>query len=188
MQWQRCNKCGNMKPLDSFWKINKKPRKICIDCEKKYQEENKERKKEYDKSRYKESKDRTEIPTCFRCGKHKANVINNQLYWCFNCLKKYEKEYGQKIKVEILDTKKRKVKMSALSNYEFAKLVEKFVDKLENQGILDKELKSDIIEASNALNKEEIVAELIQQIKIFKDYDEKEVNFPYKKYVERLLV
>jgi hypothetical protein len=77
--------------------------------------------------------------------------------------------------------------MSTLSDYEFAKLVEKFVDKLENKGELDEKLKKNIIEASTVSNKEEIVEDLINQIKIFKDYDEHHINFPYKKFVERLL-
>jgi hypothetical protein len=109
MEWKRCKSCGNLKAIDNFWKKHGEPRDYCIECERK--KVDKEKKKEYDRNRYSKTKKRKpkEKIVCFRCGTNIANVKNNQLYWCFDCLKKYEEEYKQKIKVEIIDSHRRKI-------------------------------------------------------------------------------
>ena len=119
-------------------------------------------------------------PLSFKDNSSKAGVLNFKLIEQYNISDLLPDTL-------VLDEGIEETKMNTLSNYEFEKLIEKFVNKLENHGELDNKLKSDILKASTVWNKEEIMEDLIKQIKIFKDYDEKEVNFPFKRYVERLL-
>lgn len=98
--------------IDNFYKIEED--KYFSKCKKCIKEENKEKKeikKEYDKKRYleKKKKKKNEKIICMRCNKYYVNVKNNELYWCFHCLEKYENELNQKIKVEIIDKTIKKV-------------------------------------------------------------------------------
>lgn len=108
MEWKRCTKCKVLKRINNFWKQGDSHRSRCIDCLTKSID--KEKKKEYDKERYLKRKNKIakEEPICSRCQKKFANVKNNQIFWCFNCLLKYEKEYKRKIPVEIIDMRRRK--------------------------------------------------------------------------------
>jgi len=112
MQWIRCNVCKDLKQEVEYYNNGDEKRKVCKKCMKEKYFLDKEKKKEYDKQRYfknKKSKyDNKHI--CMRCGKNYINVRNNELEWCFHCLRKYEREWKQKIKVEVLSLTIQKVK------------------------------------------------------------------------------
>lgn len=121
MRWKRCSKCGDLKPVSSFWKKGNGYQSKCIKCLKAEYIDNKEQKKEYDRKRYQKNKTKTkkEEYVCMRCDEFVANVRNNQLYWCFHCLKKYEEEWKQPIEVRVINPVIRrseyyKEKMSAV--------------------------------------------------------------------------
>jgi len=158
-------------------------------------------KKEYDKKRYnkiKEERLKNGIDhLCMRCEERYANVLNNQLYWCFNCLEKYEKEYKCKIKVEVIDNRKRlfslpfnKYKNDIIGTKTIEGYFYDFINSLENRGVIDDLAKSKILELSNLDKKEKVIMKLINDINIFLDYeessDDKLVDFPYKKYLKLL--
>lgn len=112
MKWIRCNVCKDLKQEVDYYMAGDERRKTCKKCMKEKYFLDKEKKKEYDRQRYiklKENKvDNRHI--CMRCGKYYINVRNNQLEWCFHCLRKYEKEWKQKIKVEVINSSIRKIK------------------------------------------------------------------------------
>jgi len=62
-----------------------------------------------------------------------------------------------------------------------------FIGKLENQKFFDKDLYIRIMDISNSWNKAEILGMMVDKIRIFQDYDEKETNFDYKPYLDVLL-
>lgn len=101
MKWKRCSKCKDLKPVEYFWKRGNGFQSVCIECSKKEYIKNKDRKKKYDKER--RAKEKKEEYVCMRCDEFVANVKNNSMYWCFHCLLKYEKEWKQKIKVEVIN-------------------------------------------------------------------------------------
>lgn len=105
MKWKRCTKCGDLKPVDRFWHKGNGYQSKCIECSKIEYRENKEKKKKYDKERYQKIKKEhhQEEFVCMRCDEFVANVRNNQLYWCFHCLAKYEKELKQPIEVQVIN-------------------------------------------------------------------------------------
>lgn len=195
MEWKRCSKCGNLKRIDNFWKQGDKRRSACSKCLTEQVDKNK--KKKYDKNRYLKNKKKIakEEPICSKCQNRFANVKNNQIYWCFNCLLKYEKEYERKIPVEIIDIRRRKyVQLIKEKNKEeshllnsFKKILLQFIEKIEHKNIIDEKLKYEILQLSVLWNKQEVIEDMIKKIKVFKDYDEKEVNFPYKYYLQVLL-
>ncbi len=112
MQWIRCKVCNNLKQEVEYYKNREERREICKDCMKEKYFLDKERKKEYDKKRYLKNKTnkKEKRNICMRCGKYYVNVKNNQLEWCFHCLERYEKEWKQKIKVEVTCFSIRKLK------------------------------------------------------------------------------
>lgn len=112
MKWIRCNVCKNLKQEVDYYKNGDERRNTCKDCMNEKYFLDKERKKEYDRQRYlKNKKTQTKKRNiCMRCGKYYVNVKNNQLEWCFHCLEKYEKEWKQKIKMEVVNSSIRKVK------------------------------------------------------------------------------
>ena len=67
-------------------------------------------------------------------------------------------------------------------------LVKKFVDKLENKGKLDDKLFDQILEASENPDKQFIMQHMVEQIEVFRSYDEDpdDVNFNYEQYLEEL--
>lgn len=100
-----------MKYITEYYKQNDYYRSVCKSCMK--LKIDKKKKKVYDHNRYlklKKKKIFKKKLVCMRCDKYVANVRNNELYWCFHCLEKYEVEWKQKIKVEILNYIIRKVK------------------------------------------------------------------------------
>lgn len=197
--WKRCNSCHNLKPLNEFWRHGIYYRSRCKECLSK--EVDKKKKKEYDKKRYenfKINKVKNKIDyVCMRCEKRYANVRNNQLYWCFNCLGKYEKENKQKILVEIIDVRRRKYKL-LWNDYKDIEVGGKtiegflydFINNLENRNIIDSVAKENILSISNLNDKEDIIKKLINDIELFLDYEESSdkllVDFPYKKYLLEL--
>ena len=68
--------------------------------------------------------------------------------------------------------------------YKFDTIVKKFVYFLENKGEYKERYAKEILERSKAVNKEEILEELIKQVNIFREYDENEsrVDFNYKPF------
>lgn len=76
--------------------------------------------------------------------------------------------------------KKRKLKRG------LDRLVYLFVDDLENNNKFNEKLYNKILEASEVLDKKMILDDLVKNIKLFDDYNEKEVNFDYRKYLRRL--
>jgi len=115
MNWKRCDVCHDMKNLSEYWKQGNSYRNTCKSCMKLIYNnpEKKQKKKEYDKARYEKNKSiKKDIIICMRCDKYQANVRNNQLYWCFNCLEKYEREWKQKIKVEVILKTTKKIKFT----------------------------------------------------------------------------
>jgi len=106
MEWKRCGKCKDVKPIDCFWRKGNSYQSKCIDCMKLEYQENKEKKKEYDRIRYqkvKEEKEKKIEYVCMRCEEFVANIKHNVMYWCFHCLFKYEKESRQKILTEVIN-------------------------------------------------------------------------------------
>ena len=78
-------------------------------------------------------------------------------------------------------------KTSHLSDNSFKKTLLQFIEKIEHDDVVDERLKYKILHASSLWNKEEVLEDMIKKIKVFKDYDEEEVNFPYKYYLQILL-
>lgn len=76
--------------------------------------------------------------------------------------------------------KKRKLKRG------LDRLVYLFVNDLENHNKFNDKLYNKILEISDALNKKLILDNMIREIELFDDYDNNEVNFNYKKYLEGL--
>ncbi|HUS51089.1 MAG TPA: hypothetical protein VMZ91_13050 [Candidatus Paceibacterota bacterium] len=95
----------------------------------------------------------------------------------FNLFKKKSKNIK---KEEIKNT-------SYLSDKSFEKVLIKFIEKIEHHNTVDEKLKYKILHASSLWNKEAVVEDMIRKIKVFKDYDEEEVNFPYRYYLKVLL-
>lgn len=112
MKWIRCKSCGDLKQEIEFYKLGDERRNVCKKCMHDKYFSNKEKKAKYDKERYEKKKreEKDERHICMRCGKYYANVRNNELEWCFHCLKHYEEVYEQKIKVEIILPYYRRVK------------------------------------------------------------------------------
>ena len=114
MKWIRCNICQDLKQEVDYYKNGDNRRKTCKKCMQEKYFLDKKKKKEYDKKRYKIIKEKKvdNRHICMRCGKYYVNVRNNELEWCFSCLLKYEKEWKQKIKVELISSTIRKKKDS----------------------------------------------------------------------------
>jgi len=111
MQWIRCNVCNNLKQETEFYMNCGIRRKTCKKCMKLRYPIDKKNKKEYDSVRYLKNKiNKKERNVCMRCSKYYVNVKNGALEWCFECHKRYEDQYNQKIKVEIISSVIRKVK------------------------------------------------------------------------------
>ncbi len=105
MEWKRCSKCKNLKPVECFWRQGDGYRSQCKDCmrEKLYTKEYKDKKKVYDKKRYLKNKtNKKKKFICMRCDKKEAKVKHGVMFWCFDCLFKYEEENNQKLSVEVL--------------------------------------------------------------------------------------
>jgi hypothetical protein len=74
-----------------------------------------------------------------------------------------------------------------INDKNFEDILIKFIEKIEHKGIVDEELKHKLINAATVFNKNEVINQMIKQIKVFKDYDEEKVNFPYKYYLDILV-
>jgi len=111
MKWKRCSICNDLKTIDNFYKKYDGYSSACKKCIKEKNIINKDIKKEYDRKRYLKKKKEKQLEdiVCMRCDLFYANVKNNQLYWCFHCLEKYEKELKQSLKVEVIRKTMRRV-------------------------------------------------------------------------------
>lgn len=200
MKWKRCNRCQNLKPIDNFWKKGNGYQSKCIKCMKMEYQQNKDKKKEYDKIRYqkvREEKEKEIEFICMRCEEFVANVKNNVMYWCFHCLFKYENESKQKIPVEIINPVIRRSKyfeerkmfsLSKPDKEKMEKLLKNFTLKLEDKDLFDEKIKNSIIKLSNIENKEEIMQDFISKIETHKSYDDEAgIQFPYKGYIDKFL-
>lgn len=197
MKWKRCGNCKDLKPVDSFWKKDGGYQSKCIDCMKKEYQKNKKKKKLYDKIRYENNKQDKEEYVCMRCEEFVANVKNNVMFWCFHCLFKYEKEWKQKIPVEVINPVIRRsnyfkervsVFLFSKKSNKIEELIYKFVLKLEDKNILDEKIKTSIIELSTTENVEEIMNDFIAKIEIHKSYDDEAgVQFPWRGYIDKFM-
>jgi hypothetical protein len=197
--WKRCSKCHDLKQLNEFWDQGTYKRSWCKTCITESIDKNKKR--EYDKNRYENYKIKKIVNkvdhVCMRCEKKYANVRNNQLYWCFDCLSKYEKENKQVIKIEVIDVRRRNYNL-LWNDYKDIELNGKtiegflydFINGLENRKIIDSVAKENILNIANLNGKEDIIKRLVNEIELFLDYEENSddllVDFPYKKYLNEL--
>jgi hypothetical protein len=76
---------------------------------------------------------------------------------------------------------------TGIINLELESIVYNFVDKLENKKEFDKNLYFDIMKVSSSKHKVAIMHDMIEKIKTYVDYDETEVNFNFKPYLELLM-
>lgn len=85
----------------------------------------------------------------------------------------------------LVPSKKKKIKHIP-ADYKLETAIRRFANKLENKKVLDENLYNMILRKSIAYNKKEILDGMIEQIKIFEDYNEEEINFNYWPFLQKL--